>query len=598
MENVMFKLPQWTPNLIPQLAVVDFFNMLFASKTDGFMRKRGRGSNKLIPAGYTYLGQFIIHDMSFNAQTHTDAENSNFNNQNLRTPSLDLDSIYGKGTLASFMLYDHSVNKNSGRTHFLIDVVSFEYDKKSNRVASFFDLPRKCQRSDLRIHVPIIPDLRNDEHILLSQLHLTFLLFHNKAIDKQVSQPNGKSEYSGTEPFTVERETTLERMSKKEIRTFHGGSLPEELFESIMFSQQKIKSDNSQFPSLEAFSEKPMIQNRDRTIADSNFNTVRKEVKKHFHWLIIHDYLPKIVGKDLVEKIIAPFEQDKPSMKLDFYKKTNNLEIPLEFSIAAFRFGHSMVKSQYIFSDFSTTTKLFRAKKTFTKLDNTFIDWSLFFSLPSYRDDKNNSFFIEPFISRNMQRELPDSAAKMNIAFRNMIRSYSVGLPSGQAIAKEMKLKPINYLYAISLDSENISILEEQFCPLFTDQKIDGHTITKDEAKAMFIGFINNSPLWFYILMEAMLLQKGKQLGPVGGRIIAEVILGILEEDDDLFLKFPGWRPKYFLEKATSDRSSLFNTKRNSLEIKEGGDNSMIEFLKFAGVYHGAFLDGYKIEKH
>jgi len=52
------------------------------------------------------------------------------------------------------------------------------------------------------------------------------------------------------------------------------------------------------------------------------------------------------------------------------------------------------------------------------------------------------------------------------------------------------------------------------------------------------------TPLWLYILREADVVEDGTQLGPVGGRIVAEVFLGLLEMDDDSFVSAePDWRP-------------------------------------------------------
>jgi hypothetical protein len=58
------------------------------------------------------------------------------------------------------------------------------------------------------------------------------------------------------------------------------------------------------------------------------------------------------------------------------------------------------------------------------------------------------------------------------------------------------------------------------------------------------LGFDRSTPLWFYILKESEVVADGKRLGPVGGRIVAEVFIGILEGDRLSYLRQePDWTP-------------------------------------------------------
>jgi hypothetical protein len=57
--------------------------------------------------------------------------------------------------------------------------------------------------------------------------------------------------------------------------------------------------------------------------------------------------------------------------------------------------------------------------------------------------------------------------------------------------------------------------------------------------------FRHNAPLWYYILREAEVFHDGNQLGPVGGRIVAEVFIGLLDNDKMSYQSIdPQWKPE------------------------------------------------------
>jgi hypothetical protein len=62
------------------------------------------------------------------------------------------------------------------------------------------------------------------------------------------------------------------------------------------------------------------------------------------------------------------------------------------------------------------------------------------------------------------------------------------------------------------------------------------------ELRPYGLGLERSTPLWYYTLKEAEVLAQGPTLGPVGGRIVAEVILGLLQLDRASYLQTP-WRP-------------------------------------------------------
>ncbi|MFL6373734.1 MAG: heme peroxidase, partial [Pyrinomonadaceae bacterium] len=75
--------------------------------------------------------------------------------------------------------------------------------------------------------------------------------------------------------------------------------------------------------------------------------------------------------------------------------------------------------------------------------------------------------------------------------------------------------------------------------------------------------FRNNAPLWFYVLAEAQQAFENNstpiRLGPVGGRIVGEVIVGLLLGDDHSFLHSPGWTPLTEFNGAKFDMAELIH---------------------------------------
>ncbi len=196
------------------------------------------------PAGTTFFGQFLDHDMTFDASSTLGRATAPESARNFRTPSFDLDSVYGAGPVAQQELYDPS-------DHIKLKVESG---------GSFEDLPRRADGG------AIVGDPRNDEHLIISGLHCAFLLFHNRAVDYVRDQ--GRL----TQPFDV-------------------------------------------------------------------FTEARRLTTWHYHWLILHEFLPLIVGRSMVEAVRRGRRFYRPSR--------GEAAMPVEFQAAAYRMGHSMVRPSY-----------------------------------------------------------------------------------------------------------------------------------------------------------------------------------------------------------------------------------------------------------
>src|SRR4029453_13706187 len=130
--------------------------------------------NPSMSAGFTFLGQFVDHDITFDPTSSLERQADPESIRNFRTPALELDSLYGSGRGASPHLYDQAA---PGAIKLLLDA------------AAPRDLPRNSQ------NVALIGDPRNDENLIVSQLHLAFVKFHNAVVDDLlaggIGDPNG-----------------------------------------------------------------------------------------------------------------------------------------------------------------------------------------------------------------------------------------------------------------------------------------------------------------------------------------------------------------------------------------------------------------------
>jgi len=376
------------------------------------------GDNPSIPAGYTYLGQFIDHDITFDPQSRLDKENDPDALVDFRTPRFDLDSVYGSGPDDEPFQY----SRDSGRTRMLIGANS----------AGDEDLPRNVEDTAL------IGDPRNDENTIVGQLHLLFLKLHNKLMDQLDAE----------------------------------GALAPEL----------------------------------------RFDEARRLARWHYQWIVVEDYLPRVCGRDLLNKLWTTDPvSGLPEIRTRFYRPTKRPYMPVEFSVAAYRFGHSQIRGIYNLSDLVTDRPIFIAGP----LPDEFADLRGFRALPQqWTVDWTKFFAIDgssPQPSRKIDAkltpglfDLPDGGG--SLAFRNVKRGQALGLPSGQDVARAVN----------------------------PQQVLTGTELSAPEP----------TPLWFYILKESELLAGGEHLGPVGGRIVAEVLLGLLRGDSQSFYgQQPDWRP-------------------------------------------------------
>ncbi len=450
------------------------------------MRDPGPGDatdpgNAPIPAIYTYFGQFVDHDITLEATSAPmpdllaqnlaplAASTITATLRNLRTASLDLDSVYGKpaprdGANSDKMQIGAVTSLHGGGVPLLRPPGKDDHN----------DLPRE-PRSTVSTHdrAALIGDPRNDENLIVAQLHLAFLRAHNALVD----QGNG-------------------------------------------FAQS------------------------------------RRSLRKHYQHIVLHDFLRRVADPAIVDGILQQGNQVYDPPLGAFF-------LPLEYAVAAYRFGHTMVRDVYDFNlNFNTSgppaipasvALLF----TFTALsgglgfgagtdtlpDNWIIQWENLVDggPPAGMARRIDTMLAEPalFQLRTLLGEIEQGQAK-RLAVRNLLRGYLLRMPTGQAVAQALGLVPLSTaeLATAAGSDEQVEVLDHA-------------------------GFLDRTPLWYYLLAEAA-HGGGSHLGPVGSTIVAEVLIGLVRRSKDSILNDPTWAP--------------------TLPAAQPGTFTLADLLRFAGV--------------
>jgi nucleoid-associated protein YgaU len=296
-----------------------------------------------------------------------------------------------------------------------------------------------------------------------------------------------------------------------------------------------------------------------------SFEEARRLLRQHYQHIVIHDFLKRVAGPAVVEDIVQHGNRWYNALAEPFF-------MPLEFSVAGFRFGHTMVRDTYDFNlnfnttgESGTTPASLRLLFTFTALsgqlgfgpgptetlpDNWIIEWENFVDNGGPAKSKarrldTNLAAPGLFELRNLEgrpeQPAPDAP---RLAVRNLLRGYGLRMPTGQALATHLGLAPL------------------------TAAEVEAAAASPEQAQVLQqAGFSNRTPLWYYLLAEAKHHGGGQRLGPVGSTIVAEVLIGLVRRSDDSILRYPGWTPS--LPAATPGRFEL------------------ADLLRFAGVLAG-----------
>jgi hypothetical protein len=266
------------------------------------------------------------------------------------------------------------------------------------------------------------------------------------------------------------------------------------------------------------------------------FLIARQVTLWHYQWLLVNEHLPQIAGQAIVNDVLQTGSR--------FYKPPpGDAFMPIEFGAACYRFGHSMVRPSYRANftsgtgdSTSPTADPFFGLVFDPSLPGTgpitsdrndllggypggrrYIGWQTFFDLGDGQV-KNNKKIDTTISSVLFTLPVPAIAPHTQtsptvLPQRNLLRQLTWGLPSGQAIAAAMKEPP--------LSTSDLSDIARVYAPFGT-----------------------STPLWYYILAEARTIEDGLHLGPVGGRIVTETLIGLLRADPTSYLSlFPRFQP-------------------------------------------------------
>jgi hypothetical protein len=463
-------------------------------------------ADSTIPPIYTYWGQFVDHDLTANTDRNDDIsitelpfeplqpEKVTRDLRNLREPRLNLDSVYGNGPDAS---------GTPGQVAFIgkkrLETGPLTPQRPAGNIElPGLDLKRVNQKAQ-------IGDGRNDENLIIAQLHLGFLRFHNAVLDWFTKNP--KSPVTG----------------------------------------------------------------------NGSFERARQLVEWHYQWITVHDFLKRIAQPADVDGLLDG--TITPRFAIDQSTPPAEVFMPLEFSIAAYRFGHSMVRGAYDWNENFGFPGTRSASASFALLFRfTGNSPNPFFGAPTLPDNwparferltgsqprpaaapagvparfarKIDTHIAPPLgnLANEGEAEVSDRIKRIlkRLAVRNLLRGYRLAVPTGQAVARDLGIAPLRQDQLLTAPGSPTAV---------DDALVDG-------------GFLEDTPLWFYVLREAEVLEAGERLGPVGSRIVTETIIGQLRADPSSFVN-QNWDPtKGVTGPASTDKV-----------------DTIIAFLRFAGMH-------------
>ena len=401
-----------------------------------------------MPAGYTFLGQFIDHDLTLDTTTDLGLEiKGDFELLNARTPDLDLDSVYGGGPKRTPHLYRlpyirvGRLISDSERTP--------RYDLFRTK-ASYYYGPSGGEA------VALLGDPRNDENIVVSQLHAAFIAFHNRTVDILVEAD-----------YAHQRERYCD--GGRDCGTHElAEALPPDV-------KRKI------------------------------FETAQDHVIHFYHRLIVEDFLPRVIGPEHTANLL---KKGRDFYYPDGFRNRkghiDDVSIPVEFAAAAFRYGHSQVRENYALRNGVKIDLLSDGHddgpRAFEPVRPRYlVDWRYFFEV----DHKvpygfNHARLIDGDLVKSLHNLGFSNVVGMDevvsLASRNLSRSKVLHLPSGQDVARIV----LPALEARGLLGKG----DDDYGPGYDGPLWKAYLLPPDERTADYLDDAD-TPLWYYILQEA-----------------------------------------------------------------------------------------------
>lgn len=458
-----------------------------------------------IPSGFTYLGQFVDHDMT--KDITADQLGQDVTVDELvqgRSPALDLDSLYGRGPDKDPQFYAaDSLHIKTGKTSAVPPQAPGGGNPFAQMEREGFDLPRLNTGSTMADQrLANIPDQRNDENLAVAQTHLAFIRFHNRVVDTM----------AGTTPSAL------------------------------------------------------------------LFTAAQDTVTKHYQWMLRTDFLPRIVDPDIVTDVFTSgrkfFEVAAPYGDAGWYPAYGDRHaepgdrptMPIEFSVAAYRLGHSMVRDVYNWNSIFNKKQIPASLLLLFAFSGT----SGILAPPTSPDQLNDpnagtlllpGSWVADFrrlydFSEAGRADLTVAAEDFNVTKRidtlvvSPLHLLPLGAFGGRDAALHATGLELNLAYRNLTRSGMVRLCSgQQLAELFGFPALDAGQIIKGSGGASVDGLnadqqnslAENTPLWFYVLREAEV--NGGRLTGVGGRLVAEVFSRAMEGSRASIVRDPLWRP-------------------------------------------------------
>src|ERR1700681_4219694 len=447
-----------------------------------------RWENPNIPSGYTYLLQFVAHDLVHSAVPLSVAGSLGAGTANARRTALKLETLFGSGPVGSPFVYAQDAPNDERRTKLRLGRMRWK-DKGVEAGCPFRDIARTpaenvtgVDRSiaghRVALTEALVADPRNDDHAIMSQLTALFALLHNGLID------------------VVRR------------------------------------------------GEPTAGPNANLGAAYKRFLCARDALTLIYHNIIRKDLMRRAMHPAIYAAYSDPTPDfiDRPSdLSNEFAtraaREPNGWQIPLEFSHGAFRFGHAMVRPEYVINDLATHDLNKTLEKTSANdpvnmpLDATWIvRWSRFFEIKGSRP--NFSRRIGPYLSDGLGNDqifpAVDQTNRVGLLYRDLLGAALAGLWSVDALIGEIAARRPHFISVSRLLADRPYRVSQLSAWLAAEPAYGGLSPEDIETIA------NDPPLPFFILFEAMQHPRagGLCLGPLGSIIVSEVIFGALADNE------------------------------------------------------------------
>ena len=421
--------------------------------------------NPNIPAVFTFVGQFVDHDLTFNGANLFD-DQTGASVPDFASPLIDLDSVYGGRSYP-----DDPADASTKGIIRNSDVFNGDMTFKLWRLGpNAYDVTRWTDASlPDRVGAAYIFDPRNDENQLILQVHILLMRVHNKLLK-----------------IAYEQDKTLNPKHKKD--------------------------------------------------AEKAAEKVKAEVIANWQSVLLNDFLPRVCEPGSLAWVLKEIAlSGHGAMK---YKPAadGSLQMPHEFAIG-FRFGHSMLRNEYMLNS-AGAVQLFNNRDLERKGDlrggrpltrDHVIDWDVFY--PKNEFDAELSLKIDskvtPVVFDLPESAIPDAVKTVgNLPFRNLTRSREIDIACGEDLCEFFGIDTSRRLTPLQTDpNDEAHYLFEADVDTYAKPDGIGEPPTSDPLKGVKDTRFK-TPLWYYIMKEAEILGNGERLGPLGSRLVAEVIAG------------------------------------------------------------------------